>query len=233
MKDMKTLNIERDLKLLEKKHWEECWMPPYFCYCLLWREAEPLLFLGDLGSRDGPEVHTQSASTYLFMILPHTSLPTSPTVGQTRWHIVQLQLHKHVTSSYTIPKRAIPPNSLIYFARLYRKRALNVWVCWRNSTRLGDWRNTQFVTLGKSPPLLSPQLVWGDIGFLTGFHERPLLQMLPELWVTQSLVIIPWQDKGPHFTCEPANMNQSRRTRNTSNWSVVCLSARSLHFVIY
>lgn len=168
------------------------------------------------------------------MILPHTSLPTSPTVGQTRWHIVQLQLHKHVTSSYTIPKRAIPPHSLIYFARLYRECALNVWVCWRNSTRRGDWRNTHLWPWVSS--LLFSLLSWSGgiyIGFLTGFRERSLLQMLPELWVIQSLVIIPWQDKGPYFTCEPANINRSIRARNTSNWSVVCLRAGNFHFVIY
>lgn len=58
--------------------------------------------------------------------------------------------------------------SFIYFARLYRECALNVWVCWRNSTRRGDWRNTHLWPWVS--PLLFSLLSWsgGILGFWQG-----------------------------------------------------------------
>ena len=100
-----------------------------------------------------------SVQTYV-----QTYVSISPTGGQTKGWGCNCNYTK-LTLSYTDPNKAIPPNSPV-FCQALKKMGFVCLSVWRKSTGLAGWRNTHFVTLGKSLPPLSPRLVmWGLGGF--------------------------------------------------------------------
>lgn len=143
-------------------HWEECRIPPSFCYCLLWGESE--LVLRKPGFKRWTSCTCSvslNTAVHDFTHLPHWWTDKEALCATAATSNCDSLLH--------CPQEGHSSRVSHVFCQAVRKMCSECLSMWEIRHRARGWRNTHFVTLGKSLPPLSSRLIIWDIGFWQDF----------------------------------------------------------------